>query len=92
MEYAAVDVNHMLTKSEAKQLVHQTTVNSLRSRPAAKLFQGKYSVNDYKKLDAAMTELANFIEKRGKLGPKTDASGEGGPTEVEVPVVREPEA
>lgn len=82
----------MLTKSEAKRLVHQTTVNSLRGRSATKLFQGNYTSNDFKKLDAAMVELADFIEKRGKLGTKTDAGGESGPEATEVPAVREPEA
>lgn len=81
----------MLTKSEAKRLVHKITVTSLRRHKASKLFPDIKKESEHKKLDEAMEELAAFLEKRGKLDEQSseaDAGGKGGPEEAEVPAVR----
>lgn len=82
----------MISKAEAKSMVHKLAADSLRRNGAGKLFKGNdLRDGDIKKLNAAMEELAVFLEKRGKL-VKTNVGGESGSEEAEVPTVREPQA
>lgn len=80
----------MITKAQAKKLIHRMVVQSLHDHPAEKLFKGSYSKSDYKKLQKEMDALKEFLTKRGKLNEddQTDASGESGSEEAEVSAVR----
>ena len=71
-----------MKKAEAKRLAHELTVKSLRKHSAKALFRNdSFTDSDWKKLDEAISDLADFLEKRGKLD-QTDASGKSEPEET----------